>query len=43
MGGRFGGGVGVRLEEEDYGRSVLLILDLCEEVVQIPVTWVSKQ
>ena len=33
MGGGFGGGVGVRLEEEEYGCSVLLILDLCEEVV----------
>ena len=30
MGGGFGGGVCVRLEEEEYGRSVLLIMDLCE-------------
>ena len=43
MGGRFGGGVVVCLEEEDYGCSVLLIMDLCEEVVQRPGTWVSKQ
>ena len=30
MGGRFGGGGGVRVEEKEYGRSVLLIMDLCE-------------
>ena len=30
VGGGFGGGGGVRLEEEEYGRSVLLIMDLCE-------------
>ena len=30
MGGGFGGGGGVRVEEEEYGRSVLLIMDLIE-------------
>ena len=30
MGGGFGDGGGLPLEEEEYGRSVLLILDLCE-------------
>ena len=43
MGGRFGGGVVVCIEEEDYGCSVLLIMDLCEEVVQRPGTWFYKQ
>ena len=43
MGGGFGDGGGVRLEEEEYGLAVLVILDLCEEVVQRPGTWVSKQ
>ena len=43
MGGGFGGGGGVRLEEEEYGHSVLLIMDLCEEVVQRSGIWVSKQ
>ena len=39
----FGGGGGIRLEEEEYGRAVLLILVLCEEVVKSPGVWVSKQ
>ena len=41
-GGGFGGGGGVRLEEKEYGGSVLLIMDLCDEVVQIPGKWVYK-
>ena len=43
MGGGFGGGGGVHIEGEEYGRSVLLIMYLCEEVVHMPGTWVSKQ
>ena len=42
-GGGFGGGGGVHLEEEEYGQSVLLIMDLCEEVVQSPGKWVYKK
>ena len=40
MGGGFGGDGGVRHKEEEYGHSVLLIMDLCEELVQSPGTWV---
>ena len=43
VGGGFGGGGGVLVEEEAYGCSVLLIMDLYEELVQRPVKWVSKQ
>ena len=40
VGGGFGVGGGVCLEEEEYGHSVLLIMDLCEELVQRPGAWV---
>ena len=43
MSGGFGGGGGVHLEEAEYGGAVILILDLCEEVVQNPGMCVSKQ
>ena len=41
--GRFVVGGVVRSEEEEFGRAVILILDLCEEVVQNPGMCVSKQ
>ena len=43
VGGWFGSGGGVRREEEEYDCSVLLILDLCEELVQSTGTWASNQ
>ena len=43
MGGMFGGGGGVHIEEEEYVCLVLLIMDLCEEVVQRLGMWISKK
>ena len=43
MGGGFGGGGCVCLKEEECGCSVLLIMDLCDELVQSMETWASKQ
>ena len=40
--GRFVVGGVVRSEEEEFGRAVILILDLCEEVVQSLGTWICK-
>ena len=42
-GGGFGGGGGVRLEAKEYGRAVLLNMDLCKKEVQSKGTWVSKR
>ena len=42
MGGGFVVGGVVRPEEEEFGRAVILILDLCEEVVQSLGTWICK-
>ena len=42
MGGGFVVGGFLRLEEEEYVRVVLLIMYLCEEVVQSLLMWVSK-
>ena len=43
MGGGFVVGGVLRLEEEEYVRVVLLIMYLCEEVVQSLGTWISKR
>ena len=43
MVGGFGYGGGVCLKEEECGCSVLLIMDLCDELLQSMGTWASKQ
>ena len=43
VGGGFVVGGVLRLEEEEYVRVVLLIMYLCEEVVQSLGTWISKR